>query len=339
MPREGVIAGVVWPHYRGRMSIRAWGIAALTLLATPALAAAPEPAPVAAPELVEAPPQVEVVPGEELTPEQIAAIVAEFDASLNYQTGEVKVADGRAVLQVPAEFRFLPAADAQRVLEGPWGNPPDPGVLGMLVPADVSPIDPERGYGVVVTYEESGHVDDADAAGIDYDELLAEMQAAQVEANKLRGEQGFQAVTLRGWAEPPHYDAAARKLYWAMQLNFGDAEDTLNYSIRVLGREGVLALNAVAPLRQMAEIKPAMEQVVASASFTTGNRYSDYDEDTDKLATYGVGGLIAGGLVASKTGLLKGLWLALLAGKKFVVLGAIAVGVFLKRMFSRKTDA
>jgi uncharacterized membrane-anchored protein len=319
------------------MSIRSWCLAGLvSLSATSALAAEPEAA-VAAATPGEAP-QEEMA--QAMTPEQIDAAIAEFDKSLSYQQGLVTVADGKAALDVPATFRFLGAADAQRVLEGPWGNPPDDRVLGLLVPAGISPIDPNRGWAVVITYEDSGHVDDADAASIDYDELFTTMQTAQSEGNKQRSEQGFPVVDLRGWAEPPHYDAASRKLYWAMRANFGgDPEDTLNYAIRVLGREGVLELNAVAPVSQLAEIKPAMEQVAQFASFTQGNAYADYNEDTDKLATYGIGGLIAGGLIASKTGLLKGLWLALLAGKKFIVIGLVALGVFLRRMFSRKDRA
>jgi len=322
------------------MSIRSWCLAGLvSFTATSAFAAEPAAAePAAAPVMPDEAAQIERI--EAPTPEQIAAAIAEFDKTLSYQDGLVTVADGKAALTVPPTFRYLGAADAQRVLEGPWGNPPDDSVLGMLVPAGISPIDPDRGWAVVITYEDSGHVDDADAASIDYDELFTTMQTAQNEGNKQRSEQGFPGVELRGWAEPPHYDATSRKLYWAMRANFGgDPEDTLNYAIRVLGREGVLALNAVAPISQLAEIKPAMEQVGTFASFTQGNAYADYDEDTDKLATYGVGGLIAGGLIASKTGLLKGLWLALLAGKKFIVIGLVALGVFLKRMFSRKDKA
>lgn len=326
------------PHYR-RMSIRSSCLAALAfLVARPALAAEPEPAQVAAAQEVADEPPLPAEP----TAEEFAAVIAEFESTLRYEQGEVHMVDGKAVLQVPPGFRFLAAEDAQRVLEGPWGNPPDPKVLGMLAPTEVSPLDPERGWAVVVTYDESGHVDDADAASIDYDELLAAMQKDQDEVNRERRKQGFAGVALRGWAEPPRYDADNRKLYWAMRLAFtepgeGEAEETLNYAIRVLGREGVLELNAVAPMSQLAGIKPAMEQVVGSVTFSQGNRYEDFDADTDKLAAYGIGGLIAGGL-AAKTGLLKGLWLALVAGKKFIVIGLIAVGIFIKRMFSRRRE-
>jgi len=311
------------------MSTLATALATLTLLA-----AAPEPA--AAPAPTEPTAMAEVtapVDAEQPTEAEIAQMLAAFDASLTYQRGEITLPNGKAVLAVPEGFRFLATDDARRVLEQLWGNPPNPSVLGMLCPADVSPADP-NGWAVVIQYTEDGHIDDADAASIDYDELLETMQAGLVEENKQRREQGFSEVHLGGWAEPPHYDATTRKLYWAKQLRFGDdPAQTLNYAIRVLGREGVLELNAVAPLERLPVVKPAMEQVLGFVEFTANNRYSDFDPDSDKTAAYGIGGLIAGAVVASKTGLLKGLWIALLAGKKFIVLGVVAIGAFFARKF------
>lgn len=317
-----------------------WSLAALNLLLaaptpTPAQPDMAQPAVIAPAELGE--PGEPGVPGEP-TEAEIAAAIAEFDASLNYARGEVLLPGGLAALQVPPAFRFLATDDARRVLELAWGNPPDESVLGMLFPSDVSPVDPEAGWGVVITYRADGHIDDADAASIDYDELLATMQGGIAEENKLRAQQGYPAVALRGWAESPHYDAATRKLYWARQLNFGDSIDTLNYAIRVLGREGVLELNAVAPMARLPAVKPAMEQILGFVDFTPGNRYSDFDPDKDKTAAYGIGGLIAGGLLASKTGLLKGLWIALIAGKKFVLIALVAIGVGLKKFFTRNRD-
>lgn len=307
------------------MSIRPWCLAALLSL-TAAAASAQEPTVAAAPT----PADGEVPQDFEPTPEQIAAMIAEFEATLNYQKGQVEVADGKALLKLPPTFRFLSAVDAQRLLEGPWGNPPDEEVLGMLVPADVSPLDAERGWAVIVKYEEAGHVDDADAASIDYDEMMRSMQAAQRQDNELRRAQGFQPVELRGWAEPPRYDAAEHKLYWAMRANFGgEGSDTLNYAIRVLGRVGVLDLNVVASAEQLAEVKAGMGQVVTFVSFTPGNRYADFDASTDRLATFGVGGLISGGQTRGSGGALTE-WLVL-GG-----LGLVAIGLILRRMLARE---
>ena len=41
----------------------------------------------------------------------------------------------------------------------------------MLIPTGVSPLSDE-GWGIVITYDEDGYVNDGDAAGINYDKLL-----------------------------------------------------------------------------------------------------------------------------------------------------------------------
>lgn len=314
------------------MSVLSAALATLTLLAP-----APDPAP--APTPTEQAVAEQAVTGQDAagaSEEEVRGFLAAFDASLNYQRGDIVLPNGKAVLHVPDGFRFLATEDARRVLEQLWGNPPDPMVLGMLCPADLSLSDP-GGWGVIITYTEDGHIDDADAASIDYDELLQTMKGALVEENKARREQHFPEVSLSGWAEPPRYDAATRKLYWARELRFGDdPTPVLNYSIRVLGREGVLELNAVAPIERLPAIKPAMEQVLGFVEFTDGHRYADFDPDSDKTAAYGIGGLIAGAAIASKTGLLKGLWIALLAGKKLIVVGVVAIGAFFARKFGNK---
>ena len=67
----------------------------------------------------------------------------------------------------------------------------------------------------------------------------------------------------------PHYDAAAHKLYWAKEIRFSDGpESTLNYDIRVLGRHGVLSLNAVAAMGQLQQIKTDMQEVIAFTEFS-----------------------------------------------------------------------
>src|SRR4051812_21520311 len=158
-----------------------------------------------------------------------------------------------ATIRLPKSFRFLGPEGSRRLLTEAWNNPPEAaqGVLGMLVPARVSPLTQE-GWGIVITYDDDGYVNDSDAASIDYNKLLREMQSATAEANEERRKQGRRPVTLVGWAEPPAYDAAAHKLYWAKELAFDNRpEHTLNYNIRILGRRGVLVLNAVSDMKQL----------------------------------------------------------------------------------------
>lgn len=265
-----------------------------------------------------------------------AAAAAQLEASLKFQQGEVKLPNGVATLRVPEGFRYVGPEDARRVLEEAWGNPDGNGTLGMLFPSDVSVIS-EDGWGVVITYEEDGHVSDEDADGIDYDELLGQMQAGIASENEERRKAGYEAIQLVGWATKPRYDTAAKKLYWAKELKFGDgAERTLNYNIRILGRKGVLVLNAVSSMDQLGKVEQNMQQVLAFTNFTVGNRYQDFDASADKVAAYGLGALVAGG-VAAKTGLLTKLIALLIAFKKVVILGALTVaGVLGKLVFGKK---
>lgn len=268
-----------------------------------------------------------------------AAAAAQFEASLAFQQGEVKLPNGVATLQIPTGFRYLGPADAKRVLEEAWGNPSGEGTLGMIFPSDV-PVIGESGWGVVITYEEDGHVADEDADKIDYNALLTDMKESIADENKERSDAGYEAIELVGWAAKPHYDKAARKLYWAKELKFGDAaHNTLNYNIRVLGRKGVLVLNAVSGMQELPKVEQDMQQVLAITNFTPGNRYEDFDGSVDKVAAYGLGALVAGG-IAAKTGLLAKLLALLLAFKKVIILGAVAMaGVVGKVMFGRKDQA
>lgn len=258
----------------------------------------------------------------------------EFEAKLGYQTGTVVLRDGIATIRLPESFRFIGPEGARRLLTEGWGNPPGAGegTLGMLIPTAASPLSAE-GWGIVIEYEEEGYVNDSDAASIDYAKLLKQMQDSTVATNERREKQGFEAVTLIGWAEPPHYDSAAHKLYWAKELAFGkNSERTLNYNIRVLGRRGVLVLNAVASMSQLAAIRSQTVEVLTAVDFNEGHRYADYLPGTDKAAAYGITGLIVGA-TAAKAGFFKVLIAGILAFKKALVVGIFALVAAIKRLF------
>jgi uncharacterized membrane-anchored protein len=266
-----------------------------------------------------------------------AAAIAEFEASLDFKQGSVKLPNGVATLEVPEGFRYLGPEDARRVLEEGWGNPDGKGTLGMLFPVDVGVVS-EGSWGVVITYEEDGHVSDADADGIDYDALLADMRSAIEDENEAREKAGYEPLQLVGWAAKPHYDHAAKKLYWAKELRFGEADtNTLNYNIRILGRKGVLVMNAVSDMSQLARVEQDMQQVLAFTNFVPGQRYADYNAATDKLAAYGLGALVAGG-VAAKTGLLTKLFALLLAFKKVIIVGALAAAAAVGKLLAGRRD-
>jgi len=268
-------------------------------------------------------------------PETRVANAKQLADGLRFQQGEITLRSGLAKIKVPAEFRYLDAADADTVLTRIWGNPPSGDrTLGMLFPANAGPLDPDA-WAVAITYEENGYVKDNDSSKLDYDDLLKKMKESAVEVNKAREKKGYPPVELVGWAARPRYDQAEHKMYWAKELRFGnDPESTLNYNIRILGRRGVLVLNAIAPVSQLSTIEHATPSILAMVNFQEGHRYMDFNASTDKVATYGLAALVAGGLLV-KGGFLKVLIAGLIAAKKFVIIGVIAIVAAIKKFFGK----
>jgi uncharacterized membrane-anchored protein len=261
--------------------------------------------------------------------------VEQFLASLKFQEGKIELPGGIATLNLPSSFRYLAPNDTERVLTQGWGNPPSRATLGMILPTAVNPLE-ANGWGVIITYEEDGHVNDNDADSIDYDALLKDMQEAMLQESEERKKQGYDGLTLVGWAEKPTYDRVSHKLYWAKELASDRADQhSLNYNIRVLGRKGVLVLNAVAGINQIDTIKTEMQNVVAFTNFNPGNAYGDFNESTDQVAAYGIAALVAGG-AAAKLGVFAKLFALAIAFKKFVILGVVGIGAVLKNWFGRK---
>lgn len=262
---------------------------------------------------------------------------------LQRQTGVVSLPGVGAKLSLGQDYYFLNAADSRKVLVEGWGNPPDSadGVLGMIFPTRFKPLD-AAAWGAVVSYEDVGYVADKDARDTDYDKLLDDLRKTEGDDNQAREKAGFGAVHLVGWAERPTYDAARHVVIWARDLKFAGSEhDTLNYDIRVLGRRGVLSLNVVSSLSDLAEVKAAAGQISGAAAFERGSAYADYQKGGDKVAEYGVAGLIAAGVGAvavKKLGLLAILVLFLKKGAVLLV-AAFGGGVaWFRKTFLGKKD-
>jgi len=267
-------------------------------------------------------------------PEQAAKLaeLTKLTSALKLQQGEINLQGGVAKATLPASLRYLNPTDTATVLTKIWGNPAGGETLGMIVPEGFDPLD-DRFWAVVITFTEDGYVKDDDAAAIDYTKLLAEMKDGVREASAEREKEGYPRIELVGWATPPRYDQSAKKLYWAKELKFGDSpEHTLNYNIRMLGRRGVLVLNVVANMPQLKAVEAAAPTLLAAVNFESGHRYADFDGGTDKIATYGLAALVAGG-IAAKAGFFKLLWLGILAFKKVIIIALIACASFIKKLF------
>jgi uncharacterized membrane-anchored protein len=269
----------------------------------------------------------------------IAHDMARAERELPWSTGVMPVGDQAHVTLAEGD-RWLGPEQASHVLEM-WGNPPTELVGGLILPANAHLFGPSS-WAVLVDYTDDGWIDDSDAAEIDYDDLLAEMKENTAADAVERRKAGLDGLTLAGWAEPPHYDAATKVLYWARELESDSGDSSLNYEVRVLGRGGVLSLNAVADMNDLEKIRPVMEQVRGAAAYVPGRTYADYQPGVDPAAAYGLAALVAGGALAGKAGLFKVLLAALIAGKKFVLLGAAAIAGVVGKLFGgrgKKTEA
>lgn len=271
---------------------------------------------------------VEQAVEQEMTEEEMAAIVAEIEASFEYYTDTtINLEGGVATLTIPEGFKYLNAEQSDYVLTELWGNPSQP-TLGMLFKQEGSPLDNES-WAFEISYEEMGYVEDDEASSIDYDDLADDIRASNEASNPERIDLGYAPITFVGWAERPYYDEVTNKLHWAKELKFGDTEEnTLNYEIRALGRKGVLVVNGIATINQLNEIKNNAPNVINSVAFNEGFTYNEFNPDIDQIAAVGIGGLIAGKVLAK-----AGFFALLLKFWKVIAIGIAGAGAVIKRFF------
>ena len=281
-------------------------------------------------------------PRTEAAKAQLPPEAAAFLKGLHPQSGEVRIPEAKAVMHLGDRYYFLPAAEAKRVLVDAWGNPPEQGegVLGLVIEKGRNVFDSP--WAAVITYEDSGHVSDADAKEQDYAAVLKNMQEGQEAANPERIKAGYPAMHLVGWAQPPSYDAARHSLIWARELQLaGSPTNGLNYDVRLLGRTGVLSLNMLSEMPLLGEVRTAAEAFGRAVTFEPGAGYADFDAATDKSAEYGLAGLVAGGAavaVAKKVGLVA----IFLKFGKLILLAIAGFGAaawaFVRRLTGRKEE-
>jgi uncharacterized membrane-anchored protein len=256
-----------------------------------------------------------------------------FEKTLNYKSGKITLPEGDGTLNVPNGFKFLNAEQTQGILTNLWGNPEDKTVLGSLVP-DGKGVTHSNSWMFVISYQGEGFVKDDDANDIDYDDLLKTMKEDFQSENAERKKGGYPEIELIGWASKPYYDSNLKVLHWAKELKFGnDQANTLNYDLRVLGRKGMYNISAVAGMSELAEVKASIPGILKSVEFNDGHKYLDFDADTDTVAAWTIGGLVAGKVLA-KVG-----FFAIIAKFGKIIFLAIAAGFAgVRKFFFGKKD-
>jgi uncharacterized membrane-anchored protein len=309
---------------------------ALTFSLVPAVARAEDPPPpAAAPGGAAA---GDAAPGDpalrEPTEEEQWAM---FKAAYQFQDGPMTGDLGNADVKVPAGYAFTGKAGAQQFQLDNSGRANER-TVGMLTAAKAKWI-------LMFEYDDTGHIKDDDKDDIDADALLDSYKEGAIEGNKARQAAGIPDIFVDGWEQAPAYNDQAKVLEWAIKGHSVEDPRIVNFNTRLLGRTGVMsAVLLFGGDVQFKDIEPEFRTVLGGFAYKAGSTYGEY-KSGDKLAEYGLAALVAGGgvAVAAKTGLLSKLGILLAKMGKLIIVGIIAVGAAISKLFSaifgRKKDA
>jgi len=236
---------------------------------------------------------------------------------------------GNSTLSLPEGYVYLDAANTKKFEE--LNENLSNGKEVMIAPKTLQ-------WSAYLIFEDEGYVKDDEK--IDADTILKTLKEATEEANEERKRRSWPELHVVGWSIPPAYNSNTKRLEWATLLQSQGGQAT-NFFTKVLGRRGFTTIILVSAPENTTSAVAALDSVLTGYRFNQGETYGDW-RPGDKVAEYGLAGLIAGGAVAAaaKTGLLKGLWKFLVAGIaafwKLLVAAAVAALAGLKSLFKRK---
>lgn len=226
-----------------------------------------------------------------------------------------------AEIQVPAGYVFAGSADTRTIMEA-YHNPLTGKEVGYVAPSG-------ENWFAVFEFDPVGYVKDDEKGSLDANAMLESIRAGTEASNKERQRRGWPTMTVIGWEQLPRYDETTHNLEWAIKAT-SEGLPVVNYNTRLLGRSGVMEVTLVTEPANLAETLPKFKTMLAGFGYTQGHRYAEFRAG-DKVAEYGLTGLIVGGgtAVLVKSGAFKWLW-------KVLVAVGIAVAAFVKKLFSRR---
>ncbi|HEY4252000.1 MAG TPA: DUF2167 domain-containing protein [Roseomonas sp.] len=225
-----------------------------------------------------------------------------------------------ARISLQGGLRFLDEASSSRFLQLN-GNPPRPGNW-VLAPSAIN-------WFAVFSFNRIGYVRDDER--LDANELLRTLQQSDANANTERQRLGMPTLRTDGWAVEPHYDSDSRQLEWATRLIDAEGFTAINYSVRLLGRGGVTTAILVSDPQHLTDDMREFRLALRGFDYLPGERYTEFRQG-DRIAEYGLVGLVVGGAAVAGAGFLKSF------GKMIglaVLAGGAAVFSFFKRLFVR----
>ena len=232
---------------------------------------------------------------------------------------------GNSKLVIPEGFTFLDPANTLKFLE--LNENLGSGNEVMLAPESLE-------WQAYLSFADEGYVKDDEK--IDPDALLKSLQEATAAQNDERSKRGWSELRIVGWATPPAYNSATKRLEWATILESEHGRGA-NFFTKVLGRRGHASVQMVAGESILQDAEDSLNEVLVGFSFNSGDTYADF-KPGDKVAEYGLAAMVLGGAAAVATK--KGLWTVLAgffaAGWKFIVAAGIAAFAGFRRLFQKK---
>ena len=234
----------------------------------------------------------------------------------------------QATIEIPEGMKFLNGRETDLFMQEN-GNLPDT-YLGMISTDD-------EYWFVIFEYDPSGYVKDDEKDDLDADEFMKSFKESDEYGNEERLKAGLDTLYTIGWAMEPTYNAQTNNLEYGIILESGRGSRTVNYFTFLLGREGTMKCTLLCNPEDLQTIQPDYQSTLTGFQFNAGKTYAEFQEG-DKVAEYGLKALVAGGAVfaAAKLGIFAKLLLFFKKGLKLIVVGVLAVGVWLKRLITGK---
>ena len=170
------------------------------------------------------------------------------------------------------------------------------------------------------------------------DELLNVVKENTAAGNEVRRSKGVPTLEVTAWIQKPTLDQANKAVTWAFKVKQSDGVEVMNAVAVKLGRFGFERIMWVGDPTLYLSSSNDLALAMKDFDFDQGARYGDYEVGKDRLAAYGVAGLVAG-IIAGKAANVGMLAALVVAGKKFAIIIGVGVVALLSRfksLFRRK---
>lgn len=246
--------------------------------------------------------------------------------ALHWVHGPATVPIGdEANVRIPKGMRYLDPAGTSKFVQMN-GNPPIDNNY-TIAPEGLS-------WFAILEFDPAGYVSDKEK--VDPDALFKQIKSNEEVDNKERASAGQTGLHLDRWVAPPHYDAVSHNLEWGTVMHSDSGEQVVNYTSRILGRDGVTKAILVSDPTNLPKDLTQYRAAMSGFAYLPDKKYEDH-QNGDKVAEYGLGALVAGGAAAAvvKTGLFAAILKIGVAFYKLILVGLLAVYAAMRKQIAR----